>query len=101
MKFLLPYLRSDAEDLVDKGDLVRHVIPIDMFDLSLAEHGHRSIPLKGASSYLERAEAQTQLDQAFDAAMVRLNPVVEILGRSGSASSLRTSSCFGSSTAGG
>ena len=55
------YLRGDVEDLVDEGDLSCYFLPIDIFDLSLAEHGHRFIPLKGASSRIDRVKAQTRL----------------------------------------
>ena len=51
---------------MDEGDLSYYILPIDIFDLFLADHGYRFILLKGASNPLERAEAQVRFDQALD-----------------------------------
>ncbi|MBE9101150.1 hypothetical protein IQ267_17065 [filamentous cyanobacterium LEGE 07170] len=41
---------------MDKGDLSCPIIPIDILDLSFADHRHGFIPSKGASSRGEGAE---------------------------------------------
>ena len=55
---------------------------IDILDRSFADHGHRFIPFKRASSRVEGAKSQYGFDQSLNVAMVLFNPVIEIRDRS-------------------
>jgi hypothetical protein len=59
MEIPLPYLypSGDTKDWVDERDLSCHIIPINILDLSFANHRHRFVPFESPSSRVERAKA--------------------------------------------
>ena len=75
--FLIRNLRSDSEDFMDECYLSCHILFIDSFDLSFADHGHRFIPFERVSSAVEGAKSQSRFDKTLDVSVILFDPVIE------------------------
>src|SRR5215213_4843057 len=69
----------DPEQAGNKGGLSRHVTPANVPNLSFSDHRHSLVAGQRSSGGWQTAKAQTGSDQGFDAPMVLLNDVVEVL----------------------
>src|SRR3954469_20795215 len=74
-----PRSSGDPEQARDEGGLSPHIPPANGPNLPLSDHRHPLVASQRSSCGWQTAKAQPRPDQAFDAPMVLLNDVVEVL----------------------
>jgi hypothetical protein len=70
---------SEVEQLSDEGSLSLHVATADPANLFLPHHCHRLVARQGSSCRSKTAEPKARAGQAFDAPMILLDDVVQVL----------------------